>query len=99
MYSGFCTYMFVLSVFYFVLHCEQPRCSPHYLSTFRTNYVASVHKTSTNGSYESCTRCHQHAINCFCYVSLNGYTWSFRVHEDAIARSVKLIFAIFNVFS
>ena len=40
MYSGFCTYMFVLSVFYFVLHCEQPRCSPHYLSTFRTNYVA-----------------------------------------------------------
>ena len=32
------------------------------------------------------------------YVSLNGYTWRFRVHENAWARSVMLICAIFNVF-
>jgi len=32
------------------------------------------------------------------YVSLNGYTWSFHVPENAQARSVILIFAILNVF-
>ena len=32
------------------------------------------------------------------YVFLYGYTWSFRVHENAWARSVLLILAIFNVF-
>ena len=32
------------------------------------------------------------------YVFLYGYTWSFRVHENAWARSVWLILAIFNVF-
>ena len=32
------------------------------------------------------------------YVSLNGYILSFRARENARARSVILIFAIFNVF-
>ena len=32
------------------------------------------------------------------YVSLNGYTWSFRVHENALARSGMLSYAICNVF-
>ena len=34
----------------------------------------------------------------YSYVSLNGYTWSFRVNEKAWARSVMLMFAIFYVF-
>jgi len=32
------------------------------------------------------------------YVSLNGYTWSFHVPENAQAHSVILIFAMLNVF-
>ena len=31
------------------------------------------------------------------YVSLNGYTWSYRGHEHALVRSVMIIFAIFNI--
>ena len=31
------------------------------------------------------------------YVSLNGYTWSYRGHEHAWVRSVMIIFAIFNI--